>query len=217
MKERIASELRRDDLSTATEFRMLSSVSDIHDAILSAIEMYQHKRFYFNESRTITFLTTALQARYGEVDDADIARIIKFDYVTATVAGEPYELLPMAPNEAEVAVSSGINRGQPEFYSYYGQEIVLAPIPVDDDWVIRIGAVVSQPAPSSDSETNNVWMTKAERIIRATAKTELYLHVIKDIEAANTQKTIADDALTRLNERMFNLAVMGDGLVEAWG
>ncbi|MFM9850134.1 MAG: hypothetical protein ACKVP3_23630 [Hyphomicrobiaceae bacterium] len=217
MKERIAAELRRDDLSTATEFRVLSSVSDIHDAILSAIEMYQHKRFYFNESRTITFLTTALQARYGENDDTDIARIIKFDYVTATVAGEPYELTPMAPNEAEVAVSSGINRGQPEFYSYYGQEIVLAPIPVDDDWAIRVGAVISQPAPASDSEANNVWMTKAERLIRATAKMELYLHVIKDIEAANTQKAIADDALARLNERMFNLAVMGDGLVEAWG
>lgn len=217
MKERIAAELRRDDLSTATEFRVLSAVSDIHDAILSSIEMYQHERFWFNETRTLTFLTDEGQARYGEADDADIPNILKFDYVTVTVSGEPYELMPMRPNEAEVAVSSGINRGQPEFYAYYGEEIVLAPIPVQDDWVVRIGALVKTTAPASDGETGNDWMTHGERLIRATAKQELYLHVIQDLEKANVQKAIAEDALKRMRDRTAQLIEMGDGLVEAWG
>lgn len=216
MKERIASELRRDDLSTPTEYRVAAAVSDIHDAIHSAIEQYHHMRFWFNEARTVTFSTVALQDLYDENDEQDIPLILKFDYAVITIGGGIYELCPLSPNAAELSNGGTASPGQPEFYTYYGEQIRLTPAPVDDDWIVRIGCILKREAPAEDSTTGNVWMTHAERLIRATAKGELYLHVIKDMQQAQTMKAVAEDALKRLVERTAQALQMGDGLVEAW-
>lgn len=217
MKERIASELRRDDLSSASEFRVVAQVSDIHDAIMSAIEMYQHRRVYWSESRSLTFSTVQEQDLYDESDEEDIPRIIKFDYVTITVGGQPYELRPIPPLDAELTNGGSTSPGQPEFYCFYSEQIRLVPTPVQDDWIVRIGAVLTQAAPAGESEANNVWMTKAERLIRATAKMELYLHIIKDVEAAQAMKAVVDDQLKRIDERTISMTQMGDMNVEPWG
>jgi hypothetical protein len=216
MKERIASELRRDDLSSASEFRVLAANSDIHDAIHSAIDAYQHIRFWFNEARTITFTTVADQDLYDESDDVDIPLILKFDYAVITVGGGIYELTPLPPNAAEVHNGGFASPGQPEWYTYYGEQIRLTPTPVEADWVVRIGCLIKRAAPAEDNEASNVWMTHAERLIRARAKAELYLHVIKDMQQAQTQRAIADDALQTLKDRTAQVLQMGDLNVEAW-
>lgn len=217
MKERIASELRRGDLSTASEFRSIAQVSDIHDAIMSAIECYQHRRFWWNESRSLTFSTVAEQDIYDEDDDEDIPRVLKFDYVIITIGGQPFELFPIQPLEAELSNGPNASRGQPIYYSYYGRQLRLTPIPSEDDWIVRAGALLSMPAPASDGEANNVWMNEAERLIRSHAKMELYLHVIKDLAEANTMRAVMEDALARAVHRTNQLTQVGDGCVEAWG
>jgi hypothetical protein len=206
MKARIAEELRRDDLT-----------GDIADAISSAIGAYQNRRFYFNETRSITFTTVESQDIYTSSDDADIANIIKFDYVFILIGGHPYQLQPMKPADMESAnMSTSFSVGQPAYFSFYNESIRLYPIPAEDGWTVRIGAQVLIPEPSADAETGNAWMVKAERLIRSRAKMELYTHVIKDMEKAQTMKAMAGEALKQLIERTQDMTQVGPMVVEAW-
>ena len=206
MKARIAEELRRDDLT-----------GDIADAISSAIGAYQHRRFYFNESRAIVFDTVANQDIYTSSDDADIANIVKFDYVFILIGGMPYELRQMKPADMESAnLGTAFSVGQPGFFSFYNESIRLYPIPSESGWDVRIGAVVLIPEPASDAEASNAWMVKAERLIRCRAKMELYTHVIKDFEKASAMQSLAAEALKQLVERTQDMTQIGPMVVEAW-
>jgi hypothetical protein len=59
-------------------------------------------------------------------------------------------------------------------------------------------------------------MVKAERLIRSRAKMELYTHVIKDMEKAQTMKAMAGEALKQLIERTQDMTQVGPMVVEAW-
>lgn len=59
-------------------------------------------------------------------------------------------------------------------------------------------------APATDGETNNAWMTTAETLIRCRAKFELYAHVIKKVDAAQTQAQLAQEAYDRLRLSVSN-------------
>lgn len=217
MKERIAGELRRDDLSSANEFRVLAQVSDIHDAIMSAIDSYSHERFYFSQTRdNVAFNTVALQDIYTSADDADILKILKIEYGFATIGVLPYRLIPRLPEDTEAAnLGSGSLVGQPQFYSWYGQSIRLEPIP-NDVYAIRFGCIVKIDAPATDEETGNKWMVDAERLIRCRAKAELYTHVIKDTEKANLFLQLAGEALQQLREKTEAMTQPEAAFVQAW-
>lgn len=65
-------------------------------------------------------------------------------------------------------------------------------------------------APAADDEANNVWMTTAERLIRARAKLEIVLHVLDQPDptmAANLKAEI-DDAIVTLRETRSNLSTV---------
>lgn len=217
MKERIASELRRDDLSSASEFRALSQVSDIHDAIMTAIAEYDHEELYFKQNRgDVVFNTVASQDRYDADDDADIARIIKIEYGYAIIGGMSIKLYPRRADLMEGSnLGDGALLGQPAFYSWYGEQIIIEPIP-NDAFSLRFGCILKTTAPASDNEANNRWMTDGELLIRCRAKAELYAHVIKDTEKAAAQYELAARALQRLRERTDQLLVPESMLVEAW-
>ena len=137
MKERIASELRRDDLSSPSEFRVLAQVSDIHDAIHTAIAEYQNEELYFKQSRgDVLFNTVAAQPRYTSLDDADIARIIKIEYAFVVVGGQPFKMLPKRADNMDIyTAGDNPHTGDPQFYSYYGEAIVLEPVPDSWEWL----------------------------------------------------------------------------------
>jgi hypothetical protein len=217
MKERIASEMRLDDLSSASEFRVLSTVSDIHDAIMSAIDAYADEKFYFSESRSsVSFNTVAAQDSYTSSDDADIARILKIQYAFVTIGGQPQKLLPRLPEEVEAGnLGSGSLIGTPQFYTWYAETIRLEPIP-SDVFPVRFGCILKTAAPASDAETGNRWMVDAERLIRCRAKAELYAHVIKDTAKATDMAVMAAEALQQLINKTNNMTQPESVLVEAW-
>jgi hypothetical protein len=217
MKERIASELRRDDLSSATEFRVLSQVSDIHDAIHTAINEYQAERLYFQQSRgSVLFNTVASQDIYTSSDDADIARITKIEWGYVIIGGMSVKLWPRRADLMEGSnTGDGALLGQPAFYAWQDESIRIEPIP-NDVFALRFGCFLKIAAPASDSETGNRWMTDGELLIRCRAKGELYEHVIKDTAKADRQYALAENALKTLREKTNDLLVPESVLVEVW-
>ncbi len=201
MKERIADELARDDL-----------VSQIGYAINDAIGAYQSERWYFCESRNLTFDTVASQEIYTAADDADIGRIVKIDWLTVYINSQPYELLPMRPGEMEHLSWGNTSLSHPAWYAFYEEGVRLYPVP-DQAYTVRIGAQISVLPPADDDEPDNAWMTKAERLIRSRAKLELALHVLKDTDLAATMAEAVTEAYEQLKSRTNQLTQYGEGRV----
>jgi len=203
MKARIADELARDDLT-----------SQIAYAITDAITAYQDERFFFSESRALTFNTVASQEFYTSADASWIPTITKIDYIFVYEGNTPQQLMPMRPADMESAVTNATSLGVPSWYCYYNKTLRFYSIP-DDVYVIRVGAATTVDAPASDAETDNAWMTSAERLIRSRAKLELALHVLKDPELAQTMSEAVTEALEQIRERTTNITQVGDGLVRS--
>lgn len=194
MKARIASELRRSNIST-----------QIADAITTAIEAYQDERWLFNESRTGTFTTVAGTEHYSA---APLTTLLKIDYVKLLLGTTPYSLSPADPSEVESWSDSGTASGQPDVYVWYGQQMRLYPVP-DQVYTVRVAGVYVAAAPADDSEANNAWMTTGERLIRSRAKWELAKHVLRDEMLASDMAEATQEAWTQLKKRTNRLTGTG--------
>lgn len=205
MKLRIKNEINRSDMD-----------DDIANAIADAIEAYQDERFYWNETRTITFSTVASQEFYDESDAAALGRLTKIDYVAIYTGDQPYELLPIPPADIEHFSTNGTSQGQPSWYCYYGEQLRVYPVP-DAAWTMRVAGTVTVAAPATDGETSNAWMTKAERLIRNRAKAELYTHVddIADDGKAAKFLAMAEEAFAQLKDRTNMITQTGEGRIRA--
>lgn len=171
MKARIARELRRSDLTT-----------QIGDAITDAIRVYQKQRFRFSESiptAPVTFMTVPGQAVYDVATQANIKTLFAFDYVLMLVGGVEWPLGRWQPEQLRYYNSGNTMQGQPSWYAYEGNELMLAPVPTNA-WQVTIGGHFRVPEPQDDAEKDNPWMTDAERLIRARAKYEIAVHVTRN-------------------------------------
>jgi len=203
MKARIASELRRSDLTT-----------QIADNINTAISAYEHERWFFNESRENIFLTVDEQPNYDSSDAAFIGLISKTDYLFIVVGDQPFQLLPETMAFIEDSNTNNTFLGQPAWYAWYDEQFWLYPVP-NEVWTVRVGAVLEQAAPATDGETGNPWMNKAERLIRSRAKYEIYTHILKDLEQAQVMASAVTEAYEQLNTRTTRKVKTGPGRVKA--
>lgn len=199
MKARIADEFSRSDLT-----------SQIAYAITDAIERYQSERFWFNESRDVTFSTVASQEYYTSSDNAMIPDLYFIDYAVMTVGGAISILSRYTPELMERLSDNGTQTGEPTSYTYYQKKIRLYPVPTQV-YTVRLAGHVKVAAPASDSEADNVWMTDAERLIRARAKYNLALDVLRDGDIATAQAAAVNEAFEQLKGRT-NLQT-GTGIV----
>lgn len=186
MKSRIAREVRRSDLTT-----------QIAEAISSAIGSYQDQRWYFNESRDLTFSTVADQEFYSSTDDADIGLIKKIDYVKIYYDDNPQELDVKTSEHMEWLSQNGTQTGEPRNYCYYNRKIRLYPIP-SEVYTVRVAGVIKLAEPATDGEANNAWMIDGERLIRSRAKYELALHVLRDKRLAEEMGSAVQEAEAQL-------------------
>lgn len=172
LKSRIASDLRRSDLTT-----------DIAYAIADAVAEYQGRRFAFNQTRD-TFLTVAGTDFYvsGE-DPEDIPDdIAELDTVSITVSGDTRPVYPASHALLERLISNTTSRGQPSAYAWYQNKLRLYPVP-DAAYTITLSYLQKIDAPSSDGDSN-AWTTEAETLIRACAKKILCRDVLRNQERA---------------------------------
>lgn len=165
LSARIADDLSRSDLTT-----------QIAAAITDAITHYQSTRFYFNETRSVTFSTVAAQSLYTIVDSASIPLMFQFDDVQITVSGNVYSLDREDAAVLEDLVGSTASSGDPNCWAWVDQGLRLYPIPNAVRTIRLIGAI--KKAPPTDDTAGNVWMTEAFELIRCHAKGLLYSHTI---------------------------------------
>lgn len=187
MKADLAEDFARDDPTDA-----------IANAITRAIAYFQNERFYFNESRDLTFDTVADQPRYAPADDADIPKFITLDGVFTTVAGQSRQLRPISVQDFEMLTDNSASTGEPYAYSYFNMGFGLYPIPGSVYTIRPIGHVMKD-APAADDEAGNVWMTEAYQLIRARAAAEVALKKTRDYEYAQAMAIAMDSELDRLH------------------
>jgi hypothetical protein len=200
MVDKISDEIARPDLN-----------SQIRDKITEAIAAYQPERFFFSESRDITFNTVAGQEFYGAADNAAIPTLEAFDYIILYIGSIPWPIARRTDVEIEVLNQNGLMRGQPWNWSYYNLQLRLGPVP-DAVYSMRIACHQKIAAPANDDVANNPWMTdNAERLIRCRAKYELYLHVIRNMEMAEAMASATTEAFDALKGQTNRL--VGRGLM----
>lgn len=208
MRTRILSELRRSEAQLGTQ---------VTDAINTAIDQIEAERFYFNETREITFDTVVGQEFYTATDNVLIGRITKFDYVKLIRTGSTYSIDPERPERIETLNNNGTQTGEPRLYCYYGEKLRIYPVPASIE-SIRIGAQVKVPAPADNVEADNPWMVKAEKLVRCYAKYELYENVLFDpIKAPtfnpNNEAGPTAEAFRNLRKRTNALTQQGGWIV----
>jgi len=196
MITRIADELSRSDLTT-----------QIQNEIQSAIAYYQNERFYFNERRDVTWNTVIGQEFYTSTDIPDLSLLTQMDAMTITVNQDRFKVRPWPyPNLEQMSVTT-TTQGQPGYYSIYAQQIRLYPIP-QMVYPMRLSGlfVVAAPVNMSDS---NVWTNDAEELIRARAKKNVCINIIKDAANAATAQAQETEAYRNIVIRTSQFTASG--------
>lgn len=188
LQQKIADDLNRSDLTT-----------QIQAAILAAVELHEAERFWFNELRqTSAFTTVQGQEFYTSADSALIASMKQLDAVTITVSGNRYPLTKRTYGLLEALSSTTTSRGQPCDYAIYGEGLRLWPIP-DGAYAVALSGLRQFTALSGDTD-ENPWTTEAFELIRAQAKEDLNLNVLKDDAEATRASVQVAKQLKRLRE-----------------
>lgn len=176
MKADIADDFARGDLTDA-----------IAAAISRAIAFYQRRRFWFNESRDLTFDTIIGQSRYSASDDTDIPLFYALDGMFITVSGQNRCLNPITVQQFELWNDNSAATGEPFNYCRFDEGIGLYPIPGAVYTVRPIGHVrVAEPA--TDGETDNPWMTDAYELVRSYAAMDVAATKVRDYDYARAMR-----------------------------
>lgn len=181
MKARIATELERDDLS-----------AEIADAINDAIAEHERRRFWFNQSRALTFDTVAAQRAYGLADASWIPNVIEIDRMFVTISGQNRPLLKVAPGDLEELNDTTATSGEPSCWGYIGTEIILYPTPAD---AYTVRAVAHYRLAALADGDSNAWTTEAEALIRRQARQFIRSEIEQDHDGAAAIQPLIDRAL----------------------
>lgn len=188
--------------------------SVIPSRIMEAIDFHQAERFWFSETRDITFNTSQAQEFYGEttapVAVPGMSTLLYFDYVVLYIGSIPWTIARRTDTEIEILNQNGKVQGQPWNWSYYNEQLRLGPIP-DTVYQMRLAVHQYIAPPANDTVTGNPWMTNAEKLIRCYAKFLLFTHNIRNVEMATAMKAEAEEALSMLKGRTNRL--LGRGLM----
>jgi len=162
----------------------------------AAIRQYQPRRFWFNESRTVTINTVAGTDLYTFVTIG--TEFYRVDSVQVTIGTDDVRHLDRM-NYVDLAAIADNNadQGEPEAYAYINKAIRLWRNP-DAIYSTRVTGHVKVAVPASDAEADNVWMTEAYDLIMSRAKAELYAHRWEDPNSALAMQQAEASALRRL-------------------
>lgn len=195
LKSRIALELARTDLN-----------AQIANAVGDAIKFYGSERFWFNQSRSITFPTVSGQQAYGATDQALIPSLIKIDDIYFNT--EKYPLDRYSATDFEFLTGGSTANGKPYAYTYTDNQIFLYPTP-NDAYTMRVYAHYRLPTLADDGA--NAWTDDAEELIRTHAKQLLYLDPLEDDQGATRMGVKLPDLLAAL--RAETSSRMGTGRI----
>jgi hypothetical protein len=200
MITRIASELgQRSDLAPGG-----SNPTVITNAISDAITIYQKDRWRFNENQPLTpfqFLTVPGLAYYNVATVPNIPLLYKIDYINYLLGSTTMKMDRMMPEEVYLALLQGTTAGPPQEFAWDGQSIVIYPAP-NIAYLLTVGGYMAVAAPTDPTDTTNVWMNDAERLIRSRAKYEIALHFTRNDKMIAAMSP--DDGSGGASERYYN-------------
>ena len=182
--------------------------SAIASAITYAIKYHESERFYFNESRDITFATVENQQWYDTSDEDDIPTLLKIDAMWLIDAGATQKRLCQATPEeietwtdnADVLTGAGTAnnpKGEPSRWAYFGQRIRLHPVPDAGPYQMRIQAHYKLAALASDA-AENAWTNDAFDLIVARAEIALARGKLRSPELGSLALAVETEELSRL-------------------
>lgn len=201
LKTEILDDLERSSAADGT--RVLAAIS-------SAIKFYQPKRFFFNESRSVTFTTSANDWDYTFGTGGDITtEFYRVDAAFVVENGNNYKLSRRDYRDIELLNDSNATSNRPYDWAWVDRQMVLYPIP-DDTYTIRLVGHIKYAEPAADDTADNEWFTEAYELIRCRAKAYLYAHVYPDPPMAALMQAGEQQALRSLQEATMAKAGMGE-------
>lgn len=173
-----------------------SDTTAIGKKIDAAIRHYQPRRFWFNESRSVTFNTVASTDLYTFATIG--TEFYRVDSVAVTISsGDVRYLDRMNYVDLSELADNNTDTGEPTDYAYIAKAIRFWRNP-DAIYSTRLTGHVKLAAPASDAEADNAWMTEAYDLIMCRAKAELYAHRWEDPNNAILMQQAEASALRRL-------------------
>lgn len=140
-------------------------------------------------TRVMTTLSTATgQEFYDATSWPQIGTQPHIDKMWVFISGNRYSLNPRTEQYLSDTSLNPNVYGQPIDYAYYAEAIRLYPIP-DGDYPITIEGTrrFTNLSASTDS---NVWTTDAADLIKAEAKRDIYMNILKDKAQADGQSIL---------------------------
>jgi hypothetical protein len=185
LKSEIIDDMDRD--ATADGSRVLAAIS-------AAIKFYQPKRFFFNESRSVTFSTVNGTSDYDFGSGEEITtEFYRIDAAVITESNNNHFLSVRDYRDLEILLDGNATSGRPWSYAYINRALRLYPKP-DDAYTVRLTGHVKVAEPSTDDEADNLWFTEAYELIRCRAKAYLFAHVWTNPEQAAVMRVAEADA-----------------------
>lgn len=200
LRSAVAGDLVRSDLST-----------QIGTEINNAIRENSRRRFWFNQSRTLTFNTVSAQEFYGSADSASIPYICEVDSIILTDGANRYPLCQVDNDKMEFMDSPSTADNRPSHWAYVYPELRLWPTP-NAAYAIRITGLVAPVDLSADTD-NNVFTVNAFDLIRHSARRRVQANILRDTEGAMISAEAERAALNSL--LMQSTLLMGRGQIEA--
>lgn len=192
MQTRIADELDRGSELTA----------QIKKAIVTAVDSYASKKFYFTET-SFTFNTVVGQEYYGTADNAAIATSPSLEILNIDINAGRFQLDKQSFDYID-SISYLVGAlGQPTIWAYRAEQIRLYPIP-SQVWTITAFNIPRLTALSADGDSN-AWTNDAEELIRTRAKINLIINVIRGTDM------VEEVALLRLQEKQALADLFSEG------
>jgi hypothetical protein len=161
--------------------------TQIDREIVSAIDHYKRKRFWFNEGTTTS--STAASGEY----QARPATILDLDSLRITISSGTYPLDERHFSTLEQWSTGTTLTGQPTDFAPYKDTFRLYPIP-DGIYTLTWAGLLDLGTPSVDADTS-AWFTDGEELIRERAKAMVRINVIMDQAAAMERAGLASDPM----------------------
>lgn len=170
MKARIATELRRSDLT-----------ADIAVAIQAAVDHYEAWRWWFLEFSNNTDVTTvANQSSYDETTD-NLPQAIEIDLIKVTISNNEYPLVMRDHSYIQDRIwSTTSGTGVPEDWAYYDEKLWLYPVP-NDAYQLHIYGLQAIGLPAEAEE--NAWTKDAYDLIKQRAKAIVKIDRLESAQA----------------------------------
>ena len=178
-------------------------------AIQTAIAKWERERFYFNELRVQTALSTVPgQEFYGAADYAPLATMAQIDKVTILIGGNRLALTARtAPYLEQISINAGV-RGRPTDYAYYAELLRLYPTP-DNAYPVTLLGTTRFP-PLVNASDSNAWTNDAEALIRCEAKMDLYENTLQAPELADRMRLLIHGDASKPGHRGYLTALKAE-------